>query len=39
MVVEWGEKAGNYLPDRYYELEFKILNESEREINISFQKV
>lgn len=39
MVVEWGEKAENHLPDQYYELEFKILSETEREINISFQKV
>jgi tRNA threonylcarbamoyladenosine biosynthesis protein TsaE len=38
MVVEWGEKAKEYLPNRYYELEFKIISETEREINISFQK-
>jgi tRNA threonylcarbamoyladenosine biosynthesis protein TsaE len=38
MVVEWGEKAKDYLPNHYYELEFKIVNETEREINISFQK-
>ena len=38
MVVEWGEKAKEYLPNSFYELEFKIISETEREINISFQK-
>lgn len=35
IVVEWGEKAGDFLPSRYYLLEFKIRNEHDREINIS----
>lgn len=36
IVVEWGEKAKEYLPKKYYEFEFKILNENDREINIRF---
>ena len=36
MVVEWGEKAKEMLPGNYYRLEFKIINEEEREIDISF---
>ena len=35
MVVEWGEKAGELLPPRYYSIEFWIISETEREINIS----
>ena len=35
VVVEWGEKAGENLPDRYYLLEFVITNDDEREINLS----
>jgi len=35
IVVEWGEKAGDFLPPRYYLLEFEISNEHEREINLS----
>jgi len=35
IVVEWGEKAGDFLPSRYYLLEFEIRNEHDREINIS----
>ncbi len=34
-VVEWGEKAGEYLPIRYYLVQFKILDEQQREITIS----
>ena len=36
VVVEWGEKAEGYLPERYYHMEFGIVNETDREINISF---
>ncbi|MEW6412532.1 MAG: tRNA (adenosine(37)-N6)-threonylcarbamoyltransferase complex ATPase subunit type 1 TsaE [Candidatus Zixiibacteriota bacterium] len=36
VVVEWGEKAAGYLPERYYQMEFGIVNETDREINISF---
>lgn len=35
VVVEWGEKAGYILPERYYRLEFALLSENEREINLS----
>lgn len=35
IVVEWGEKAGDFLPSRYYLLEFEILKEHERAISIS----
>jgi len=34
-VVEWGEKAGELLPQRYYSIEFGIISETEREISIS----
>ena len=37
IVVEWGEKAKNYLPSRYYQINFKLLNENEREIDISLE--
>ncbi len=35
VVVEWGERADEFLPKRYYKIEFSILNEKEREIHIS----
>ena len=35
IVIEWGEKAGDYLPEKYYDIEFIILSENEREINIT----
>ena len=35
IVVEWGEKAADFLPDRYYLLHFVLKSETEREINIS----
>jgi len=35
MVVEWGEKAGDLLPSKYYLLEFNVVDESEREIELS----
>lgn len=34
IVVEWGEKAESLLPEKYYRVSFKMLNESEREIEI-----
>ena len=37
IVVEWGEKAKNYLPPKYYQVNFKFLNENEREIDISLE--
>ena len=33
-VIEWGEKAAGLLPPKYYSINFKILNESEREIDV-----
>ena len=35
VVVEWGERAEEFLPNRYYRIDFEILNEQEREIKIS----
>ncbi len=35
IAVEWGERAGDMLPSRYYLLKFRIVSESEREISIS----
>ncbi len=35
VVIEWGERAEHYLPDRYFLVDFTILSEQEREINIS----
>ena len=37
-VVEWGEKAGGYLPDTYYRIEFIILSDHERNIIVTFVK-
>lgn len=37
IVVEWGEKAKNYLPSKYYQINFKFLNDNEREIDISLE--
>lgn len=34
IVVEWGEKAEELLPRRYYRLEFSILSETDREVDI-----
>ena len=36
VVVEWGEKAGGLLPQRYYRIEFGIIDEVQREINITY---
>ncbi len=35
VVVEWGERADEFLPNRYFKIEFTIINEKEREIVIS----
>ena len=35
VVVEWGEKAKTLLPERYYSIIFRIVSESEREIDIT----
>jgi tRNA threonylcarbamoyladenosine biosynthesis protein TsaE len=35
VVIEWGAKADYLLPPRYYLVEIKIVNEQEREIDIS----
>ena len=34
-VVEWGEKAGGFLPSRYDLVHFNILDEQQRKITIS----
>lgn len=35
VVVEWGEKAGQMLPSRYYKIKFSIIDEQQRSIDIS----
>jgi tRNA threonylcarbamoyladenosine biosynthesis protein TsaE len=35
MMVEWGERAEDLLPPTYYLIEFAIVSERERQINIS----
>jgi len=35
IAIEWGERAGELLPARYYLMQFRILSETEREISIS----
>jgi tRNA threonylcarbamoyladenosine biosynthesis protein TsaE len=37
VVVEWGERADELLPSRYYLLEFTIVGETERGIDISLR--
>ncbi len=34
LVVEWGEKADGLLPDSYYSVQFKIIDEDQREVDI-----
>ena len=36
MVVEWGERAGASLPERYYRVAFKLINEQDRDIDVSY---
>lgn len=38
MVVEWGEKAEQYLPVRYYEIRFRALDEHDRDIEIVYHE-
>ncbi|KAA3636010.1 MAG: tRNA (adenosine(37)-N6)-threonylcarbamoyltransferase complex ATPase subunit type 1 TsaE [Calditrichaeota bacterium] len=38
VVVEWGERAEDFLPDRYFLIEFTILTETERELSISLKE-
>lgn len=35
VVAEWGEKAGDLLPDNFYHLKFSIVSDSERAIDMS----
>jgi len=35
VFVEWGERAGPRLPDRYYLAEFSIIDEEQRQIDLS----
>lgn len=35
VVAEWGEKAGDLLPDNYYQLTFAIVSDSDRSIEMS----
>jgi tRNA threonylcarbamoyladenosine biosynthesis protein TsaE len=35
VVVEWGERAGGFLPERYYLIEFTIVDDTGRRIDIS----
>ncbi len=35
VLVEWGDRAGELLPSRYYQIELKIIDESERQIDIT----
>ena len=35
LLVEWGERAGDRLPPRYYLAEFKIIDEQQRQIDIT----
>ena len=37
VVVEWGEKAIDYMPSCYYRIDFAIIDEQQREINISYE--
>lgn len=35
VVVEWGDKAAELLPERYYLIRFEIVGDNEREITLS----
>lgn len=39
MAVEWGEKAAELLPQKYYLMEFRVVNETDRDIDISLVQV
>lgn len=36
IVVEWGDKAGDQLPPQYYVVDFRIIDQETREINVSY---
>ncbi len=36
IVVEWGDKAAECLPPTYYLLDFRIIDEQTREINLTY---
>lgn len=38
VVIEWGDKAVEVLPEQYYRVEFGIKSEGERDIDISLVK-
>jgi tRNA threonylcarbamoyladenosine biosynthesis protein TsaE len=35
IVIEWGEKAAEFLPEKYYFIEIKIIDDQQRDIQIS----
>ncbi len=35
VVVEWGDRAGEMLPERYYRADFKIIDDNQRQIDLS----
>jgi tRNA threonylcarbamoyladenosine biosynthesis protein TsaE len=35
VFVEWGERAGRQLPQRYYQIEFGIIDAEQRQIDLS----
>jgi tRNA threonylcarbamoyladenosine biosynthesis protein TsaE len=36
IVVEWGEKAGAFLPEKRVEISMEIINETQRKISLTF---
>jgi tRNA threonylcarbamoyladenosine biosynthesis protein TsaE len=36
VVMEWGERAGSWLPDKYYRLTFRVIDATTREIELEF---
>jgi len=36
MVVEWGERADDYLPEKYIRINIEIMSETERALTIEF---
>lgn len=36
IAVEWGEKAADMLPSKYYQIDFQIIDEDRRNIKITF---
>lgn len=35
VAAEWGERADEYLPNTYYKIEFRIIDQSTREIDLT----